>query len=102
MLSLEERNDNWQNLLSGLGTARDKSSYTHLSPNDRFPPDYLEQLYLSDDIAARICDLVPHEMLRLGIDTVPVNNMGQIRAFFNAQTSAGHSCYFFAFRATTS
>jgi len=68
MLSLEQRNDSWQNLLSGLGTTRDKSSFTHLAPNDRFPPNYLEQLYLNDDIAARICDLLPNEMLRQGIE----------------------------------
>ena len=68
MLSLTERNDSWHNLLSGLGTARDKSLYTHLSPSVRLPPDYLEQLYVNDDIAARICDLVPHEMLRQGVD----------------------------------
>jgi hypothetical protein len=66
MLSLTERNDSWHNLLSGLGTARDKSLYTHLSPTVRLPPEYLEQLYVNDDIAARICDLVPGEMLRQG------------------------------------
>jgi phage-related protein (TIGR01555 family) len=67
MFSLEERNDSWQNLLSGLGTGRDKSIHTHFSPKQHLPPDYLEQLYVNDDIAARICDLVPSEMLRQGI-----------------------------------
>ncbi len=66
MFSLSDRNDSWQNLLSGLGTGRDKSTYAHLSPNERFSPEYLEQLYLNDDISARICDLVPFEMLRQG------------------------------------
>jgi phage-related protein (TIGR01555 family) len=66
MLSLKERNDSWHNMLTGLGSGRDKSIYTHLLPNDRFKPEYLEQLYLYDDIAARICDMVPHEMLRQG------------------------------------
>ncbi|MCA9508977.1 MAG: DUF1073 domain-containing protein [Myxococcales bacterium] len=66
MLPLEERNDSWHNMLSGLGTHRDKSSYTHIQPNKRFSPQYLEQLYLNDDIAARICELVPYEMLRQG------------------------------------
>jgi phage-related protein (TIGR01555 family) len=73
MLSLEDRNDSWQNLLSGLGSGRDKSTYTHLSPSDRFQPDYLEQLYINDDIAARICDLVPSEMLRQGF-SIKVND----------------------------
>ena len=66
MLSLEERNDSWQNLLSGLGTGRDKSTYTHLSPSQTLSADYLEHLYLNDDIAARICELIPYEMLRQG------------------------------------
>jgi len=73
MLSLEERNDSWQNLLSGLGTGRDKSTYNHLAPNDRFHPEYLEQLYVNDDIVARICDLVPSEMLRQGF-SIKVND----------------------------
>jgi phage-related protein (TIGR01555 family) len=73
MLSLTERNDSWHNLLSGLGTARDKSLYTHLSPTVRLPPEYLEQLYINDDIAASICDLVPFEMLRQGF-TIKVND----------------------------
>lgn len=73
MLSLEERNDSWHNLLSGLGTGRDKSTYTHLAANNKFPPEYFEQLYLNDDIAARICDLVPYEMLRQGF-SIKVND----------------------------
>ena len=67
MLSLKERNDSWQNLLSGIGSGRDKSTYAHLGTNDFLPNEYLEQLYLNDDIAARICDLVPYEMLRQGL-----------------------------------
>ncbi len=66
MLSLSDRNDSWQNLLTGLGGNRDKAKYTHLIPNDRFPSEYLEQLYINDDIAARIIELVPYEMLRQG------------------------------------
>lgn len=34
--------------------------------------EYSEQLYQSDDIAARICDLLPYEMLRQGL-SVKVN-----------------------------
>ncbi len=67
MFSLGNRFDSWKNLLSGLGTARDKSTYTHLSPDNNLPAEYLEHLYLHDDIAARICDLVPNEMLRQGL-----------------------------------
>src|SRR5579871_394633 len=64
MLPLKERNDSWQNLLSGLGTARDKLTQSYLSPDGFLPLSYLEQLYIHDDIAARICDLLPNEMLR--------------------------------------
>ncbi len=67
MLSLSHRFDSWKNLLSGLGTSRDKSTYTHLSADNHLPAEYLEHLYLHDDIAARICDLVPNEMLRQGL-----------------------------------
>lgn len=66
MLSLSERNDSWQNLLTGLGTARDKTAYSHYGPSADLPFEYLEQLYLNDDIAARIVDLIPCEMLRQG------------------------------------
>lgn len=67
MFSIKERNDSWQNLLSGLGNARDKTTYTHIFPNQSLPYEYLEELYFNDDIAARICDLVPYEMLRQGV-----------------------------------
>jgi len=73
MLSLEERNDSWQNLLSGIGTARDKSTYTHVIKNNPLSMDYLEKLFLSDDIASRICELIPFEMLRQGI-SIKVND----------------------------
>jgi phage-related protein (TIGR01555 family) len=66
MLSLNERNDSWQNLLTGLGTARDKAVYSHYAPETALPLEYLEQLYLNDDLASRIVDLVPNEMLRQG------------------------------------
>lgn len=64
MFSLVERNDSWQNLLTGLGGARDKASYQHFSSNNQLPLEYLENLYLNDDMAARIVDLLPYEMLR--------------------------------------
>jgi phage-related protein (TIGR01555 family) len=68
MLSLNDRNDSWQNMLTGLGSARDKATYNHLLPNNRLTPEYLEHLYENDDIAARICDLLPNEMMRQGVN----------------------------------
>jgi phage-related protein (TIGR01555 family) len=79
MLSLKERNDSWHNLLTGLGNGRDKSTYTHLGAVQRFSPEYLEHLYLNDDIAARICDLVPYEMLRQGF-SIKVDDQEFLRA----------------------
>lgn len=66
MLHINDRYDSWQSLLSGLGTARDKATSTHFIPDTVLSAEYLEELYLKDDIAARICDLVPHEMMRQG------------------------------------
>lgn len=74
MFSLEERNDSWQNFLTGLGSKRDKASYTHLLPNNNISPEYLEQLYLNDDMAARIIELLPYEMLRQGFSVNGENN----------------------------
>lgn len=63
-----DRLDSWKNLLTGLGSSRDKSTHLHLGKGSALPAEYLEHLYLNDDIAARICDLVPSEMLRQGLD----------------------------------
>lgn len=68
MLSINERYDSWKNLLSGLGSRRDKSTYTHFSPDSYLPYDYLEHLYINDDVSARICEIIPNEMLRQGIN----------------------------------
>lgn len=84
MLSVSDRLDSWKNLLTGLGGSRDKSTHLHLSKGSALPAEYLEQLYLNDDIAARICDLVPHEMLRQGVcikvndEVFQWNNLGEI------------------------
>lgn len=58
--------DTWSNVLTGLGTARDKVTHTDFSVNARLSDQTLEALYHNDDIAARVCDLVPDEMLRQG------------------------------------
>lgn len=73
MLNMSARLDSWKNLLTGLGSSRDKSSHHHFFVDNILSYDYLEQLYLNDDIAARICELVPNEMLRQGF-VIKVNN----------------------------
>jgi phage-related protein (TIGR01555 family) len=68
MFSVNHRFDSWKNLLTGLGTGRDKSTHAFLAPDGLLSHEYLEQLYLNDDIAARVCDLLPSEMLRQAIN----------------------------------
>lgn len=57
--------DNWSNAVAGLGhSLRDKVQHTNFTPNALLSDEMLESLYHSDDMAARICDLLPDEMLR--------------------------------------
>ncbi len=61
--------DNWQNLLTGLGVAtRDKLESTTIEAGVPLSEVQLEILYRDDDMAARICDTVPEEMLRKGFE----------------------------------
>lgn len=59
------REDGWVNLMSQLGTSRDTRTHTRIGDR-RFSPQELEALYRGDDMAARICEDVPAEMLRAG------------------------------------
>jgi len=68
MSFLNQRLDSWKNFLTGLGSFRDKGSFTHFNPDYRLSYEYLESLYMHDDIAARVCELIPHEMLRQGFN----------------------------------
>lgn len=63
------RADGWQNVLTGLGTAtRDKAEATEFLPGATLSAARLEALYREDDMAARICDTLPQEMLRKGFE----------------------------------
>lgn len=59
--------DGWANLLTGIGTTRDKrmgnKTYWNLTP----PEEEVEQLYAGDTTARRIVELLPNEALREGI-----------------------------------
>lgn len=69
-----ERFDNWQNMLTGLGTDRDKRMATTFAGGSRLADEYCDRLYHDDDMASRICDTMPEEALRLGFRvTVPVD-----------------------------
>lgn len=61
------RLDNLVNVLTGLGTARDKRVYSTFS-DQRFSADELEVAYRNNDMIARIVDEVPAEMFRKGWD----------------------------------
>ena len=65
---MRARFDGWQNPVTGLGTARDKTTYnTFLGP--RYLSDLeLANLYHGSDLAARMVDVVPDEMLREGFE----------------------------------
>ena len=61
----ELKADGWQNIVTGLGTNRDKSSAgvasrTHMNIRE------LRYLWQADDMAARIVEAIPDEMLRQG------------------------------------
>lgn len=63
-----ERFDGWNNPFTGFGTARDKSTYSGFSIGPQLTDEQLDALYHEEDMAARICDVVPDEMLRQGFD----------------------------------
>jgi len=68
-LATAVRMDGWENVFTGLGTtARDKARATRHVPGMRLNDQQLENLYADDDMAARICDTVPDEMLRKGFE----------------------------------
>ena len=54
------------NLLTGLGTSRDKTSATQWAPDDILLPVFLTSLYISDDMVRKIVQIFPREMLRQG------------------------------------
>ena len=64
------RSDGWQNLVTGLGTSRDKSTFNLFARDATLSSEQLDALYSNNDIAATICDVVPNEELRKGFDVV--------------------------------
>jgi phage-related protein (TIGR01555 family) len=66
--SAMRRFDAWSNTFTGLGTTRDKMTFSTFSAPGKLADDYLDNLYHGDDMAARSCDTVPEEMLRRGFE----------------------------------
>ena len=54
----------WVNVLSGLGTRRDKTIYTKFGQANIIDPDELTQLYLSEGLATRIVRSLPEDSTR--------------------------------------
>jgi len=64
------RFDSWVNEFTGFSTWRDKTTYGKFAPSGRLSDSELSALYHGDDIAARIVDAIPQEMLREGFDVL--------------------------------
>ncbi len=64
------RNDGFVNLVTALGTARDKMSFNRFARGIQLDVETLDALYSENDMAARVCDVVPDEELRQGYDIV--------------------------------
>src|SRR5262245_15056231 len=58
--------DAWENSLTGFSTARDKTMFSQYMYATCLGDATLEQLYHGDDLAQRMVDTVPEEMLRKG------------------------------------
>ncbi len=61
-----ERLDTWQNQVTGFGTSVDKTTYSQFVGTLPLADQQLSNLYHGDDLAARMVDVVPDEMLREG------------------------------------
>lgn len=82
-MALNVRSDSWQNLLAGLGSPRDKAVYTQFqSSHEALSPEILDSLFVEDDIAARVCELPPNEILRQGF-SVTIAKDNQAKAAIN-------------------
>ena len=62
------RFDGWMNDATGFGTWRDKSTWGRYTPFMRLDDVELSAMYHSEDMAARVVDIVPQEMLREGFE----------------------------------
>lgn len=72
----EERRDGWANLITSMGMAADKRTAARVQ-HDIHPPEFYEQLYAGDELAARIVDLIPQEALRRWVDWTDVEKEQQ-------------------------
>ena len=70
MRSAAEHTDGFFNRVTGLGTARDKAKFSRFERNRRLSCEELDALYSDDDMASRVCDVVPDEDAALELPEV--------------------------------
>lgn len=58
------RLDGWLNPMTGLGTGRDKQSYSRFLASGQITDQYAETLYCENPTAARVCDAFPEYALK--------------------------------------
>jgi phage-related protein (TIGR01555 family) len=64
----QPRTDGWRNILTGLGLHQRDKRLSSGFVSDLLDEEQLEQLYIGDDMAARIVETVPDEMIRRGFE----------------------------------
>ena len=60
------RLDGWQNVATGFGTGRDKTTAATFEIGDPLNDVTLSSLYSYDDLAGKVCDVYPKEEMRCG------------------------------------
>lgn len=83
------RADSWQNLVTGFGTSRDKTTYGRYAALGRIPDPELSALYHENDIAQRVVGLKPREMLRQGYTVSVPDSPEQAEAIGKAVRALG-------------
>ena len=58
------KKDGWQNIISGLGTGVDKSSFTNFVASFELSDSLLADMWVGDGLAQRIVSVVPADMLK--------------------------------------
>lgn len=84
----KHRMDSWANAMTGLGTSRDKTTYTQPYLSPVLSPQALEAIYHDDDIAARIISAMPDEAFREGFTVISKAAATAVDEFTKSNPSA--------------
>lgn len=73
------RHDGWTNIVSSMGTGRDKSTHTRYSPDVNIPLETLASAYMGDGLCASIIDIFADDFTREWgtVENDPVDKDGQ-------------------------